>query len=92
MDHGHFFTRKWPAGPTSKHRDKVIYYSYKADRARCTLRGIDEQGKQAKKAADGQAPVKRDRFIQIQGAKVSTATAPSHPRRPPHLHRRRPRP
>ncbi len=40
---GHVFTQRWPAGPASKTRDKVIYYSYKADRARRTLHGIDEQ-------------------------------------------------
>jgi hypothetical protein len=36
-------------------RDKVIYYSYKADRARRTLHAIDEQVKKAQKAVDGQA-------------------------------------
>ena len=39
---GHVFTQPWPAGPKDKRRDQVIYYSYKADRARRTLRGIDE--------------------------------------------------
>jgi hypothetical protein len=61
---GHVFTQPWPAGPSSQHRDQVIYYTYKADRARRTLRGIDEQ---AAKAVAGLAPVKRNRFIALDG-------------------------
>ena len=38
----HMFTQPWPAGPSSRRRDQVIYYQYKADRARRTLRGIDD--------------------------------------------------
>jgi hypothetical protein len=40
---GQVFIQPWPAGPTGNRRDQVIYYQYKADRARRTLRGIDEQ-------------------------------------------------
>ena len=40
---GQVFTQPWPAGPDGGRRDQVIYYQYKADRARRTLRGIDEQ-------------------------------------------------
>jgi hypothetical protein len=36
---GHVFTQPWPAGPKGERRDQVIYYQYKADRARRTLRG-----------------------------------------------------
>jgi len=64
---GHVFTQPWPAGPSSKRRDQVIYYSYKADRARRTLRGIDEQVAKAAKAVAGLAPVKRNRFIKLDG-------------------------
>jgi hypothetical protein len=39
---GHVFTQPWPAGPKDARRDAVIYYQHKADRARRTLRGIDE--------------------------------------------------
>ena len=35
---GHVFTQPWPAGPVGGRRDQVIYYQYKADRARRTLR------------------------------------------------------
>jgi hypothetical protein len=68
---GHVFTQPWPAGPSSKRRDQVIYYQYKADRARRTLRGIDEQVAKAAKAVAGQAPVKRNRFIALDGAAKS---------------------
>jgi len=31
---GHVFTQPWPAGPKNDRRDQVIYYQYRADRAR----------------------------------------------------------
>jgi len=64
---GQLFTQRWPAGPGSSRRDKVIYYQYRHDRARRTLRGIDEQVAKAEKAVAGQAPIKRNRFIQLAG-------------------------
>jgi hypothetical protein len=68
---GHLFTQPWPAGPSSKRRDQVIYYQFKASRARRTLRGIDEQVAKAAKAVAGLAPVKRNRFIALNGAATS---------------------
>jgi hypothetical protein len=70
---GHVFTQPWPAGPNEKgkRRDQVIYYSYKADRARRTLHGIDEQVAKAARAVAGLAPVKRNRFIALDGATKS---------------------
>jgi len=68
---GHVFTQPWPAGPKDKRRDKVIYYTYRADRARRTLRGIDQQVAKAEKAVAGLAPVKRNRFIALDGAAKS---------------------
>jgi transposase len=68
---GHIFTQPWPAGPSSKRRDQQIYYQYKADRARRTLRGIDEQVAKAAKAVAGLAPVKRNRFIALDGVSKS---------------------
>jgi len=64
---GYVFTQPWPAGPKDRRRDQVIYYSYKADRARRALRGIDEQVAKAAKAVAGLAPVKRNRFIKLDG-------------------------
>src|SRR6266568_5053424 len=65
---GHVFTQPWPAGPSSKRRDQMIYYQFRADRARRTLRGIDEQVAKAAKAVAGLAPVNRNRFIALDGA------------------------
>jgi hypothetical protein len=68
---GHVFTQPWPAGPTSKRRDQQMYYQYRADRARRTLHGIDEQVAKAAKAVAGLAPVKPNRFIALHGATKS---------------------
>ena len=68
---GHVFTQPWPATAAEKARgipDRVIYYQYRHDRARRTLRGIDEQVAKAERAVDGKAPVKRNRFIKLTGA------------------------
>ncbi len=64
---GHVFTQPWQAGPNGGRRDQLIYYQYKADRARRTLRGIDEQVNKAEQAVAGKVPVKRNRFIQLSG-------------------------
>jgi hypothetical protein len=64
---GHVFTQPWPAGPTDQRRDQVIYYQYRTERARRTLRGIDEQVTKAEKAVAGTTPVKRNRFVKLTG-------------------------
>ena len=64
---GHVFTQRWPAGPAGDRRDQVIYYQYRHDRARRTLRGIDQQVAKAENAIAGKAPIKRNRFIQLAG-------------------------
>ena len=64
---GHIFTQPWPAGPNGGRRDQVIYYQYRHDRARRTLRGIDQQVRKAEQAVAGNAPVKRNRFIRLTG-------------------------
>jgi hypothetical protein len=64
----------WPATSSEKARgipDRVIYYQFRHDRARRTLRGIDEQVAKAQRAVDGHAPVKRHRYIQLSGATKS---------------------
>ena len=52
-------------GRRGDRRDQVIYYQYRHDRARRTLRGIDEQVAKAHNAIAGKAPIKRNRFIQL---------------------------
>jgi hypothetical protein len=71
MPDGLVLTQPRPAGPADKRRDQVIYYRYGADRARRTLRGIDEQVAKAEKAVAGKVPVKRNRFIKLIGADKS---------------------
>lgn len=71
---GQLLTQPWPATSGEKARgipDRVVYYQYRHDRARRTLRGIDEQVAKAQRAVDGQAPVKRNRFIKLAGATKS---------------------
>ena len=71
---GQIFTQPWPATSSEKARgipNRVIYYQYRHDRARRTLRGIDEQVAKAQRAVDGHAPVKRNRFIKLTGATKS---------------------
>lgn len=72
---GQIFTQPWPAGPTDRRKDQVIYYQYRADRARRTLRGIDEQVAKAQKAVEGKVAVKRNRFITLTGATKSVNRA-----------------
>ncbi|GGO23025.1 hypothetical protein GCM10010980_25680 [Corynebacterium marinum] len=44
----------------------VTYYQYSWDRARRTLKGIDEQVAKAEKAVAGKLPVKRNRFVDLK--------------------------
>ena len=67
-------TQPWPATTSEKARgipDRVVHYQYRADRARRSLRGIDEQIAKAQRAVDGKAAVKRNRYIQLTGATKS---------------------
>ena len=67
---GQVFTQPWPAAGADKakgRRGKVVYYQYKADRARRTLRGIEAQVAKAEQAVAGKAPVKRNRFVKLSG-------------------------
>lgn len=60
---------------TSYQRDRVTYYRYSADRARRSLRGINEQVDKAEKAVAGKIPVKRNRFVALKGAEKSVNRA-----------------
>jgi transposase len=67
-------TQPWPATSSEKARgipDRVVYYQFRHDRARRSLRGIEEQVAKAQKVVDGKAAVKRNRFIKITGASKS---------------------
>lgn len=62
------FTQPWPAGETAGRSDHVYYYRYKADNARGTLKGIDEQVAKAENAVAGRASVERNRFVKLSSA------------------------
>ncbi|MBX7133605.1 MAG: IS1634 family transposase [Fimbriimonadaceae bacterium] len=71
---GLVLTQPWPATSSEKARgipDRVIHYQFRHDRARRSLRGIDEQVAKAQRAVDGHAAVKRNRFIKLTGATKS---------------------
>jgi hypothetical protein len=71
---GHVFVQPWPASAKERERgrrDRTIFYQYKADRARRTLKGIDEQVRKAEDAVAGKTPVKRNRFVSLAGADKS---------------------
>jgi hypothetical protein len=74
-------TQPWPATSSEKARgipDRVVHYQFRHDRARRTLRGIDEQIAKAERAVDGHAPVKRQgQRREITGARrVARASIP----------------
>jgi hypothetical protein len=50
---GHVFTQPWPAAASDKRKDHTFFYAYSADRARRTIRGIDQQITKAEKAVAG---------------------------------------
>ena len=71
---GLVLTQPWPSTSAEKARgipNRVTHYQYRHDRARKTLRGIDEQVAKAQRAVDGHAPVKRNRYIRLTGATKS---------------------
>jgi hypothetical protein len=68
VDDGQVFIQPWPAGTADKRRDQVIYYQYRAERARRSQHGIDEQIAKAERAVAGKTAVKRNRFVQLAGA------------------------
>jgi Transposase DDE domain len=58
----------WAMGPKADQPSRTIFYQYRADRARRTLRGISQQISKAENAVAGQKAVKRNRFVQLTGA------------------------
>jgi len=61
----------WSRGPLEAQQAETIYYQYRADRARRSLRGIDEQVRKAADAVAGRTAVKRNRFVRLDGGKKS---------------------
>ena len=57
-------------GPKADQRRRATFYQYRADRARRTLHGIDQQVAKAEKAVAGQGPIKRNRFVTLTGGRT----------------------
>jgi hypothetical protein len=64
---GQIFTQPSIMGGKADPRRRTIFYQYRADRARRTLKGIDQQILKAEKAIRGEAAIKRNRFVQLTG-------------------------
>jgi transposase len=64
---GLLLTESMPATPSDGRGHWWVYHRYSHDRGRRTLKGITEQVAKAEKAVAGQVPVKRNRFIRLQG-------------------------
>lgn len=64
---GQVWVQPLPASRSDGRKDHTVFYQYRADRARRTLRGIDEQVAKAQKAVDGKAAIKRNRFVKLTG-------------------------
>jgi hypothetical protein len=65
---GQVFVQPTVMGTKADPRHRTIFYQYQADRARRTLRGIDQQIAKAEKAvAAGPAAIKRNRFVHLTG-------------------------
>jgi hypothetical protein len=65
---GQIFVQPWIVGTKTDPRKRTIFSQYRADRARRTLKGIDQQIAKAEKAVAGKTAVKRNRFVQLTGA------------------------
>jgi len=47
----------------------VVYYQYRAARARKTLKGIDEQVAKARRVVAGTEPLKKNKYVAVSGGK-----------------------
>jgi len=56
-------------GPKADQRRRTTLYQYKADRARRSVHGIEQQVAKAEKAVAGHAAIKRNRFVTLTGGR-----------------------
>jgi hypothetical protein len=68
---GKVWAQRWDIGTKKKPRPCVIYYQWRAKRARRDLAGIAKTLAKAEKAVAGEAPVKKNRFVKVEDEKVS---------------------
>lgn len=65
---GMIFTQRRLVGPAGKKREQMFHYRFRADYARRTLRGIDEQVAKAERVVAGERGVHKNRYVTIAGA------------------------
>jgi hypothetical protein len=64
---GLVLTESMPAAPSDGRGHWWVYYRYAHDRGRRTLKGIADQVAKAEKAVAGKTPIKRNRFVRLEG-------------------------
>lgn len=69
------WAQRWDIGTKKDPRPCVVYYQWRAKRARRDLAGIDKTLAKAVRAAAGEAPVKKNRFLKVEDEKVSVNEA-----------------
>jgi hypothetical protein len=72
---GKVWAQRWDIGAKKEPRPCVVYYQWRAKRARRDLAGIDKTLAKAVKAVAGEAPVKRNRFVTVADEKLSVNEA-----------------
>jgi hypothetical protein len=72
---GKVWAQRWDIGTKKEPRPCVVYYQWRAKRARRDLAGIDKTLAKAERAAAGEAPVKKNRFLKVEDEKVSVNEA-----------------
>lgn len=64
----HVFSQSRPAGVAGARREQMFHYRYRADYARRTIKGLEEQLVKARKVVSGEASVKKNRYVKLTDA------------------------
>jgi hypothetical protein len=72
---GKVWAQRWDIGTRKDPRPCVVYYQWRDKRARRDLAGIDKTLAKAERAAAGEAPVRKNRFLKVEDQKVSVNNA-----------------
>jgi hypothetical protein len=68
---GKVWAQRWDIGTKKKPRPCVVYYQWRAKRAKRDLKGIDKTLAKARRAVAGEAPVKKNRFVKVEDERLS---------------------
>jgi hypothetical protein len=72
---GKIFAQRWDIGTKKKPRPCVVYYQWRAKRAKRDLAGIDKTLAKAQAQVAGNAPAKRNRFVKVEDQTVAVNDA-----------------